>query len=84
MSDLVLKEICGIYGKKELTKEEIESCKMTEREIYKKFDDLRQNELNTKNNKNIYVKNSVITNIIKHCKGEKKGGIRAKYGYRKN
>ena len=58
--------------KKELTKEEIKSCKMTEREIYKKFDDLSENELNTKNNKNIYVKNSVIKNIIKHCKGEKK------------
>ena len=31
ISDLVLKEIHGIYGKKELTKEEIQCYKMTER-----------------------------------------------------
>ena len=29
-------------------------------------------ELNTKSNKNVYIKNNVMTNIIKHCKGEKK------------
>ena len=33
ISDLVLKEICGIYGKKELIKEETKCYKMTEREI---------------------------------------------------
>ena len=38
ISDLVLKEIYGIYEKKELTKEETKCYKMTEREIYKKFD----------------------------------------------
>ena len=45
---------------------------MTEREIHKKFDNLSENELNTKSNKNVYVKNNVMTNIIKHCRGEKK------------
>ena len=69
--DLVLKEIYGIYGKK-ITKEEIKNYKMTEREIYEKFDNLSEDELNAKSNKNIFVRNNVITNIIKHCRGEKK------------
>ena len=34
ISDLVLKEIYGIYEKRKLTKEEIKCYKMTEREIY--------------------------------------------------
>ena len=72
ISDLVLKEIYGIYGRKQLTKEEIKNYKMTEREIYEKFDNLSKEELNTKSNKNVYIKNSIMTNIIKHCKGEKK------------
>ena len=71
ISDLVLKEIYGIYGKK-ITKEEIKNYKMTEREIYEKFDNLSEDELNAKSNKNIFVRNNVITNIIKHCRGEKK------------
>ena len=57
---------------KKLTKEEIKDYKMTEREIYEKFDNLSKNELNTKSNKNVYVKNNVMTNIIKHSRGEKK------------
>ena len=72
ISDLVLKEIRGIYGKKNLTKEEINNYKMTEREIYEKFDNLSEDELNTKNNKNTFVRNNVMTNIIKHPRGEKK------------
>ena len=44
ISDLVMKEIRGIYEKKELTKEEIKNYKMTEREIYKKFDNLSKDE----------------------------------------
>ena len=71
ISDIVLKEIYGIYEKK-LTKEEIKNYKMTEREIYEKFDNLSKDELNTKSNKNVYVKNNVMTNIIKRCRGEKK------------
>ena len=70
--DLVLKEIHGIFGKKELTKEEIKCYKMTEREIFKKFDKLSEDKLNTKSNKNVFVKNAIMTNIIKHCRGEKK------------
>ena len=57
---------------KKLTKEEIKNYKMTEREIYEKFDNLSKDELNTKSNKNVYVKNNVMTNIIKRCRGEKK------------
>ena len=72
ISDLVLKEIRGIYEKKKLTKEETKCYKMTEREIYKKFDSLNEDELNIKGNKNVFVKNNVMTNIIKRCRGEKK------------
>ena len=57
---------------KDLTKEETKCYKMTEREIFKKFDNLNEDELNTKSNKNIFVKNKVTTNIIKRCRGEKK------------
>ena len=45
---------------------------MTEREIYKNYDNLSKDELNTKSNKNTSVKNNVMTNIIKRCRGEKK------------
>ena len=83
ISDLVLKEIRGIYEKKELTKEETKCYKMTEREIFKKFDNLNEDELNTKSNKNIFVKNNIMTNIIKRCRGEKIRGIRAIDGFRK-
>ena len=83
ISDLVLKEIYGIYEKRKLTKEEIKYFKMTEREIFKKFDNLSEDELNTKSNKNVYVKNNIMKNIIKHCRGEKKRGIKAIDGIRK-
>ena len=68
ISDLVIKEIYGIYEKRKLTKEETECLKMTEREIFKKFD----KSLNAKSNKNVYVKNNIKTNIINYCQGEKK------------
>ena len=83
ISDLVLKEICGAYGKKELPKEEIKCYKMTEREIFKKFGNLNKDELNTKSNKTVYVKNNIMTNIIKHCRGEKKRGIKTIDGFKK-
>ena len=60
ISDLVLKEIYGIYEKRKSTK------------MFKKFDNLNEDELDTKSNKNVYVKNNIMTNIIKHCRGEKK------------
>ena len=72
ISDLVLKEIHGILKTKNPTKEQINEYKMTEREIYEKFDNLSEEELNTKSNKNIYVRNDVMTTIIKRCRGEKK------------
>ena len=72
ISDLVLKEIYGICGEKNLTKKQIDNYKMTEREIYEKFSDLNEDKLNTMSNKDVYVRNDVITAIIKHCIGEKK------------
>ena len=49
---------------------------MTEREILKTFDNLNEDELNTKSNKFVYVKNNVMTNVIKRCRGEKRRGLR--------
>ena len=72
ISDLVLKEIYVICETKNPTEEKIKNHKMTERESYKKFDNLSKDELNAESNKNVYVKNNIITNIIKHCRGEKK------------
>ena len=43
---------------------------MTKREILEKFDNLSEDELNAKNNKEVYVKNDVMTTVIKHCRGE--------------
>ena len=63
---MVLKEIYGICETKNLTEEQIKNYKMTEREMYKKFDNLSKDELNTENNKNTFVKNNIKTNIIKH------------------
>ena len=45
---------------------------MTERKIYEKFTNLSEKELNTKNNKEAYVRNDVMTTVIKRCRGEKK------------
>ena len=45
---------------------------MTERETFEKFGKLSEDKLNTKSNKNVFVKNTIMTNIIKHCRGEKK------------
>ena len=41
-------------------------------EIFEKFDNLSEDELNTKNNKDVYAKNDVLTSVIKHCRAEKK------------
>ena len=72
ISDLVLKEIYGAYEKKKLTKEETKCFKMTEKEIFKKFGKLSNNELDKLCNKSVFVKNTIMTNIINHCRGEKK------------
>ena len=50
---------------------------MTEREFFKTFYDYDEDSLNTKSNKTIFVKNTIMTNIIKNCKGEKKRGVRS-------
>ena len=55
---------------------------MTKRQIYKKFTNLSDKELNTKNNKKTYVRNDVMTTIIKQCRGEKTRGITAIDGFR--
>ena len=71
ISDLVLKEIYGIYKTKSLTNKQIQKYKMTERDIFEKYN-LSKDELNTKTNKNVYVKNDVMSTVIKRCRGEKK------------
>ena len=76
ISDLVLKEIYGIYKTKSLTKEQIKRYKMTKREIFEKFDNLSEDELNAKNNKGVYAKNDVMTTVVKRCRGGKKRGKR--------
>ena len=83
ISYLDLKKIYGIYEKIKLTKEETECFKITEREIFKKFDNLDEDELNAKSNKSIYVKNIIMTNITKHCRGEIKRELRPIDGFRK-
>ena len=72
ISDLVLKEIYSIYEIKNPTKEQIRKYKMTEREIFEKYDNLSEDELSEKSNKNVYVKNDVMSTVIKRCRGEKK------------
>ena len=65
ISYLILKEIHSVLKTKNPKKEQINQYKMTEREIYGKFDNLSEEKLNTKSNKNIYVRNDVVTTIIK-------------------
>ena len=72
ISDLVLKEIYGAHEKTKLTKEEIKCFKMTETEIFEKIGKLSNNELDKLCNKPVFVKNTIMTNIINHCKSEKK------------
>ena len=43
---------------------------MTEREFFKTFYDLDEDDLNTKSNKNVFVKNTIMKSIINNCKGE--------------
>ena len=45
---------------------------MIEREIFERVANLSNDELNTKSSKFVYVKNNIMTNIIKHCRGKKK------------
>ena len=54
--------------KKNLTDNEIKKYKMAEREVFKKDDNLSENELNSNNNKDVYVRDYVITSVIVHCR----------------
>ena len=77
ISDLALKEIYGICETKNPTKKQVNEYKMTKRQIYKKFTNLSEEKSNTINNKKNYVKNDVMTTVIKRCRGKKTRGIRA-------
>ena len=45
---------------------------MTERKFFEKFDKLSEDKLNAKSNQNVYVRNDVITTVIKRRRGEEK------------
>ena len=45
---------------------------MTESGIFEKYANLSEDEWSKKSNKNVYVKNDVMTTVIKRCRGEKK------------
>ena len=45
---------------------------MTEREIFEKSGKLSNNELDNLCKKSVFIKNTIMTRIIKHCKSEKK------------
>ena len=83
MSDVILEETYGRYRRKNLTNEKIKKWKMTEREIFEKYANLSEDELNTKSNKNVYVRNDVMTTVIKRYRGDKKRIERKRDGFRK-
>ena len=56
---------------------------MTERKIFEKCGKLSNNELDKLCNKSVFAKNTIMTNIIDHCRGEIKRGIRPADGFRK-
>ena len=58
--------------KKKLRKEQTKCFKMTEREIFENFSKLSNNKLDNLCNRSVFVKNTIMTNFIKHCRGEKK------------
>ena len=78
-----MKEIHGILKTKSPTKEWINEYKMTETKIYEKLANLSEEELNARSNKNVCIKNVVITAVIKCSRGEKKRGVRAIDRFRK-
>ena len=57
----------GIYKTKSPTQDQIEKYKITEREIFEKYANLSENELNAKNSKEVYAKIDVMTTVIKRC-----------------
>ena len=79
MSDLILKEIHRISGTKNSTKKQIKKYK----KFFEKYANLSEDKLKTKSSKNVYVKNDVMSTVIKRCRGEKKRGERKIDGFRK-
>ena len=71
ISDLVLKEIYGICKTKNPSKEQVNEYKMTKGEIYKKFTNLSQEKLNTKNNKKLMPK-KMLRQLLLNVAEEKK------------
>ena len=65
ISDLVLKEIYSICETKNPSKEQVNEHKMAKKQSYKKLANLSQEKLNSIDNKKTYVKNDVMTTIIK-------------------
>ena len=79
ISDSVFKKIYGICETKNPTKKQVNEYKMTKRgEIYKKFTNLSEKELNATKILTL----EIMTTIIKSCRGEKTRGIRAIDGFR--
>ena len=83
ISDLVLKELRGVLKTNNPAKEQISEYKITERALYEKFGNLSPEELSTKSNKTVYIRNDVMTTITKRCRGKKKRGIRVIDRFRK-
>ena len=57
---------------KNSTEKQVKEYKMTEREYYRKFDNLSKKEFQKKKKKEAYVRSDVMTTVIKHSRGEKK------------
>ena len=71
ISYLILKEIHGICETKDPTKNsKLMNIKWQKEKFVKT--NLSEKEQNTKNDKNPYVRNDLITTVIKRCRGEKK------------
>ena len=65
MSDLILKEMYGIYKTENFTNKQIKKYKMTEKKIFKKYANLSEDELNTKSSKNVLLLN--VAEVKKRC-----------------
>ena len=64
-------EVWKKYEGKNLTDNEIKKYKMTEGEIFEKYDNLCENELNSENNKEVYIRKVVMTSVIVSSKKKK-------------
>ena len=69
---------------KTLRKSRLKNTIWRKKKFFEKYDNLSEDQLNTKNNKNVYVENDHMTAVIKRCRGEKKRGKRKIDELRKN